>query len=233
MTSTTACWATNKEFDCAWFYYGYGSRHDMMSSYGYWLSLEGACILAEYDYEYLKPKYGASFYVQCLDHDERRFLESNGYDLAEAGEIEISVNALPPKMRMDKSAIRVIHPSGLQKSLEWFEIVNKVSGKYQKQCYTEQVVMDDVFSGPSYVEFRIPSLKKIQEINQYHYDCHVRVEMMEKNCNEMMRIREKYLEKWGDCIATPEQIQEMLVQWDDEKEVRYQDFKAKNIWEQL
>jgi len=48
-----------------------------------------------------------------------------------------------------------------------------------------------------------------------------------------MAVYEKWKEQWGGCMASKEDIQEMLDGWAKEAEDAHEEFKKKNIWDQL
>ena len=232
--STTACWATNKSFDCAWVYYGYGSRHDMMISPGFWLSLEGICILAEYDYDYLEH---LTVNLNDKDPSDRILADKLGldFDNSEYGHVDIPSDMLylvPTKKVMESSAITISHPDGIEKSCEWFNEVIARSGKIYKTGYKEEV---SYYNGGqlSTTTWSLPSGEAIKRINPLHYEYHMNVKLREKLCKESLAVAEKWKEQWGGCMASKEDIQEMLDGWAKEADEAHEEFKKKNIWEQL
>lgn len=231
--STTACWATNKSFDCAWVYYGYGSRHDMIRSSGFWLSLEGICILAEYDYDY-NPH---SVHLDTRGEDNDRILiDRLGIEVETDGYVEIDpsrYHELPKEIIMRASAITIKHPDGLEKSLEWFDAALAASGAYPRKKYEEAVIHQNCSEQFSEFKWNLPSEEVIKDINPYHYECHKNVRLREKLCIDSLRINEKWKEQWGGCLATEEDIKAMLDGWQQEAEAAHEEFKKKNVWEQL
>ena len=226
---TTACWATNKDFDCAWVYYGYGSRHDMMRSPGYWLSLPGLLILAEYDYEYKTH----NVYLRTDKPEEAILIDKLGIVTHPEGDIyargvevpEELYHLLPPKKIMEDSAITIQHPDGIEKSLEWFELVKKASGKYPKMGYKEIETYTQCDGTHHTVTMSFPSMEKIKEINPYHYECHRNVDYREELAVESLDLDRKWKESMQGMCATKEDIKEMLDSWDKENDVAYENSK--------
>lgn len=227
---TTACWATNEDFDCAWVYYGYGSRHDMMHSPGFWLSLKGILILAEYDYEYITHE----VHLKTYDNEDAILIDRLGIVTHDEYGVDVSeemYHLLPPEKIMEYSAITIKHPEGLKKSLEWFELARKASGKYPKMGYTEKDI--SIQCGGTYQETTtiLPSMDKIKEINPYHYECHKNVDYREELAIDSLDLQRKWKQQWGGCMATKEDIHDMLESWDKEKDTMYEN--SKKNWELL
>lgn len=227
--STTACWATNEDFDCAWVYFGYGSCHDMMCSPGYWISLRGLCAIAEYDYDLSIH----SPYLDLSNPKHRLEVEKLGIDVEDARHVEIPeelVSKLPLDIQMDLSPITIKHPQGLEKSLEWYVEVLKHAGKYYKQGYKEIKCYQNASSGFSTYTHCLPSLEKIKDLNPLHYEWHKNLEAREAVLIEEMRFKP---DPYASCRATSEDIKEMLDGWQKEEDERYEEFKKKNIFGQL
>lgn len=225
---TTACWATNEEFDCAWAYFGYGSRHDMMRSPGYWISLKGLCAIAEYDYDY-----SPCFSILRSDNHRHRVLAEQ-FNLDFNGEWHVDfpkelISKLPMDIQMDISPISIVHPNGLEKSVEWYVEVMKHAGKYYKQGYEEKELYRN-FGGFSVLNMRIPSMEKIKEINPIHYQWHKNLEDREAVLVEDMRFKPDPMDQYR---AKPEDMEAMLGDWEKEANEKHEEFKKKNIWEQL
>lgn len=227
---TTACWATNEEFDCAWVFYGYGSRHDMMHSPGFWLSLKGILILAEYDYEY--KTHGA--YLRNDKPEDAILIDKLGILVNDEVTVEVPKelhHLLPLEKIMECSAITIQHPEGLEKSLKWFELARNASGKYPKMGYTEK---DSYYQcDRSYTETTmcLPSMDKIKEINPYHYECHKNVDYREELAIDSLDLHRKWQQQWGGCMATKEDMMGMLEEWREESDRIYE--STKTIWSQL
>lgn len=227
LTSTTACWATNEDFDCAWVYYGYGSRHDMISSCGYWLSLKGILALAEYDYALSK---NAGVGLDKRNHEDRILAEKLGLDMEDDWYSipEDIFESLPLEKQMELSAIRIKHPEGLQKSLQWFEEYKKVVGKIQKSGYQEDHHYIAYRDTDMWTTFEIPSLAKIKEMNPVHYQYHINVEDREKEAMESLCTREKHNEFMDQFRATDDDIEWAMNEALKEMDATHQQMRKDN-----
>lgn len=201
---TTACWGTNASFDCAWVYFGYGSRYDMINDYklGWWLSLDALKVLVKYDYPFT-PLHGPSskvihnIYEQNW-HNKDNFIKNcmEDYILCEKHDIKNGElvkwkengewdydwdkwNSFPPLLQMRTTAINIKHPN----AGEWFHELKKYSGIFMKENPTFKEIQYYNGGEKSY-ESSIPSLKAIKEINYSDWSIINRVEFMNKQALE-------------------------------------------------
>jgi hypothetical protein len=228
--STTACWATNEDFDCAKVYFGYGSRFDMMNSPGYWLSLRGLCAIAEYDYPY--DMYCLN-YLDSREPKHRIVAEQLGLEFDDSWKVDVPddlVHKLPPEILMDRSAILIVHPNGIEESCKWFLEVLKHSGKIYKTGFNEVTHYFDWRGACSLLEIQIPSYETIEKINPLHYQWLKNIEYREEILLEEMRFKP---DPYSEGRASDSDIVKMMNEWNKEENIRHEEFVKKNIWSQL
>lgn len=120
----TACWGTNKDFDCAWILFGWGSRWDMISETyhrGFWLSLEALKVFLIYD-------------LPNRQHFPYDVVDSIGIP-APANEgfwfTEEEWAKLEPQHQMQYAGFHIDHPEGHAKNVEWYIQAREVCGQFK------------------------------------------------------------------------------------------------------
>lgn len=163
----TKCWAYGDTEDCAWVYFGYGSRWDMIGpnyKKGLFLSLRALKMFLYYDYE-LKDmrspdeekikELGIDFLPDTCsynEYDEKTYYYFTGKYW----------DCLTPKQKMCLSAIHIDHPN----AEEWFEKVEKYSGKFMREHPDFKEEMKNVVcpEGEKYYS-KVPSEEEIMNID--------------------------------------------------------------------
>lgn len=204
--STSACWGTNASFDCAWVYFGYGSRYDMINDYhkGWWVSLDALKVLVKYDYKFTPDHCPSPHIVNNLytsnwynkDSFIKRTMEDyiicEKYDIKGGGLSKRDDSSkfgwsydfekwdtFPPLLQMRTSAITIKHPN----AGEWFLELKKHSGSFMRDNpdYRELIHYNqgrDSFIGD------MPSLKAIKNINYSDWEIITRIEYMNAQAME-------------------------------------------------
>jgi hypothetical protein len=202
---TTACWGTNASFDCAWVYFGYGSRYDMIGDYhkGWWVSLDALKVLVKYDYAFTpehcpSPKVIHNIYEPNWYNKDKFIKEKmEDYIICEKygiddyyefikwkgdGDWEYDYekwDTMPLLLQMRTTAIHINHPN----AAEWFGELKKHSGLFMKENpnYKETCYYN---GGEQAYESSTPSLRAIKNINYADWEIISRVEYMNQQAME-------------------------------------------------
>ena len=235
--STTACWGTNASFDCAWVYFGYGSRYDMIGDYhkGWWVSLDALKVLVKYDYKFVPEHCPSPRVISSLltenwynrDNFIKRTIEDYAicekYDIKESGLIKWDSSkpygwdydfekwdTLPPLLQMRTSAITIIHP----KAGEWFLELKKYSGLFMKENpdFREHQYYNQ--GRDSHIS-NMPSMRAIKNINYQDWEIISRVEYMNEQAMEC-EVKKPHLGLSLDDIIKLENAEELFKELDKE-----------------
>lgn len=211
------CWAFGDTEDCAWVYFGYGSRWDMIGpnyKKGLLLSFRAIKIFLYYDYplhqsrcideEDIK-KLGIDFLPDTFSHNEIE--DKDYYDFSGR-----YWEALTTKQKMWMSAISIDHPN----AEEWFEELEKYSGGFLRDNpdYKEEMKNVVTVDGEKYYT-NIPSREAIKEIDP---PSGIALENVWRNDKEAMEEDGNYSTWWGDF--TKEELEAM----DKANEEAWQEF---------
>lgn len=161
------CWAFGDTEDCAWVYFGYGSRWDMIGpnyKKGLLLSLRALKMFLYYDYPLHQSRSVdeediKKMGIQTLpdEYSYNDFDDCNYYEFT--GEYW---DVLTPKQKMWMSAIHIDHPN----AEEWFEKAEKYSGKFMREHPDFREEMKNVVcpEGEKYYS-KVPSEEEIMKID--------------------------------------------------------------------